>query len=589
MNMASALRPSLLACLSVVVAALVSSGCGGNGAVVAIGLVYHTRFIESGSINGQSQLVTILTPDGVTLESRVVNLSDGAQQQVTFQRPDGTYRVQAELFTQPNLQGTKVGVSASLVTVANGYGEFRTQTGTAPISVSVTPSFSTFTVQQSSQFFATGYAGSDAVFLEPGSVTWEALGGVATVNAEGTAIGIAAGSGSIRARHVPTGLTGAATITVTPFVTTKTKWTILVFLNAANDLYQFSTLNVNQMESVAQNPQVRFVLQWKQSQVAFPGSTFDGTRRYLVKPDTSGAIVSELLQDMGTTVDMGLPETLRDFVTWGQTYFPAERTLLIIWNHGSGWRRGMPEAPHRAVSFDDETGNAIQTWQLGQALGSANLELLAWDASLMQMLEVAYEIRTKVPLVVGSEESPPGEGYPYDLIFAKFRDNPDLPTRELAKEFVHAMLSVPAYKSRKITQSVLETAALEALAQAVSQLADALLANQGTIASQVQSARNLTQSYSQTSTRYYRDLYDLTLKLDGQPNMPPDVLAANANVRHAIGNVIVFQGHNDLSPGSHGISVDFSPGSTFGVFAQDYGLLSFATATKWDEWLKVAP
>jgi hypothetical protein len=292
---------------------------------------------------------------------------------------------------------------------------------------------------------------------------------------------------------------------------------------------------------------------------------------------------------MGTTVDMGLPETLRDFVSWGQTYFPADRTILIIWNHGSGWRRGMPEPPNRAVSFDDETGNAIQTWQLNQALGSANLELLAWDASLMQMLEVAYEVRTKVPLVVGSEESPPGEGYPYDLIFAKFRDNPDLPTRELAKEFVNAMLAVPAYKSRKITQSVLETAALDPLAQAVSQLADALLAHQGNIAPQVQSARNLTQSYSQTSTRYYRDLYDLTLKLDGQPDMPADILAANAQVRHAIGNVIVFEGHNDLSPGSHGISVDFSPGSTFGVYAQDYGLLGFAAATNWDEWLKVAP
>jgi hypothetical protein len=587
--MAKVLRLSCLAGAFVALATLFLSGCGGGSAPTAIGLVYQTRFLDSGSINGQSQLVTLLTLDGVALESRVVNVSDGAQQQITFQRSNGTYRVQAELFTQPNLQGTKVGVAVSLVTVAGGYGEFRTQTGASPSSLVVTPTFSTFTVQQSRQFYATGYAGQDAVFLEAGSITWEALGGVATVSADGTAIGIAEGTGSIRARHTPTGLSGAAAITVTPFVTTKTKWTILVYLNAANDLYQFSTLNVNQMESVAQNPEVRFVLQWKQSQVAFPGSSFDGTRRYLVKPDTSGAIASELLQDMGTAVDMGLPETLRDFVSWGQTYFPADRTILIIWNHGSGWRRGSPEPPNRAVSFDDETGNAIQTWQLNQALGSAKLEVLAWDASLMQMLEVAYEVRTKVPLVVGSEESPPGEGYPYDLIFAKFRDNPDLPTRELVKEFVNAMLAVPAYKSRKITQSILETAALEPLAQAVSQLADALLAHQANIATQVQAARNLTQSYSQTSTRYYRDLYDLTLKLDGQPNMPVDILAANAQVRHAIGDVMVFEGHNDLSPGSHGISIDFSPATTFGVYAQDYGLLGFAAATKWDEWLEVAP
>ena len=46
---------------------------------------------------------------------------------------------------------------------------------------------------------------------------------------------------------------------------TTTKWPVLVYINAANDLYQFSDLNMNQMEQVAGNNQVRFVVQWKQS------------------------------------------------------------------------------------------------------------------------------------------------------------------------------------------------------------------------------------------------------------------------------------------------------------------------------------
>ena len=49
--------------------------------------------------------------------------------------------------------------------------------------------------------------------------------------------------------------------------------------------------------------------------------------------------------------------------------------------------------------------------------GGEELEALveagvAYDASLMQMAEVDYQIMSKTNLILGSEESPPGGGYP---------------------------------------------------------------------------------------------------------------------------------------------------------------------------------
>ncbi len=76
----------------------------------------------------------------------------------------------------------------------------------------------------------------------------------------------------------------------------------------------------------------------------------------------------------------------------------------------------------------------------------------------MQQAEVADEIRSKVDCIVGSEESPPGAGYPYNLILNKFYNAPNSTPLTLAEAFVDGMIT--GYESDsndKITQSVIDT------------------------------------------------------------------------------------------------------------------------------------
>ncbi|HXH60999.1 MAG TPA: clostripain-related cysteine peptidase, partial [Fimbriimonadaceae bacterium] len=449
--------------------------------------------------------------------------------------------------------------------------------------------------QRATQLVATAVAANGtAAFVPEGAFDWSVLGGVGTVDQTGLFNATTAGTGSVRAVLSIANKTGATAVNVTAVVITQTKWTILVYINAANNLFPDSDLNVNQMETVADNPQVRFVLQWKQSQALFPDSSFDGVRRYLVKPDTTSSIVSELVQanlkdNLGNPLDMGKPQTLLDFINWAKTFYPADRYGLIIWNHGNGWHRTPELATSRAFSYDDATGSAIQTWEMDQAFGTNHFDFIAWDASLMQMIEVAYEARSHADFVVGSEESPPAEGYPYDLVFAKFRDNPDDTTANLTKAFVDGMLSNPPYVTRKITQSSLDTTKIADLATSLSTLAAALDANKAAIQTLVQDARDTSQSYSQTTQRYYRDTYDLCLKLEAEPGMPAAVVNAAADVRAKITAAVLWEGHNTNSPNSHGISIDFSPSTVFVASQSDYAQMKFATDTLWDEWLAVAP
>jgi hypothetical protein len=580
-----------LACLTLL-PLLVTTGCGGGGGALAADFTYSTDWTNRHrTVGGQSQRVTLFDLDGRTVASLIINQdTEGVQATAFTNVPAGSYRLFSELFSLRDLSGVRTGTLQTILDITGGT-SFVVSVGSDPTQMKVFPQSATLTVQNSRQFYATAYTSSNqATFVADNTVTWEILGGVATVNSSGTVLGTSAGQGSVRARHNPTGAQGAATLTVNPFQTQTGKWTVMVFMNGANDLHTYTTLNMNQMEKVAQNSDVRFVVQWKQSKSAFPSSTFDGTRRYLVKPDQSSAIVSELVQDLGAGVDMGKPETLHDFISWAQTYYPAQRYVLVVWNHGNGWRRSLSDTPAitRAVSYDDETGNAIQTWQLAQALGNRKFDILAWDASLMQMLEVAYEVQDKAEFVVGSEESPPGEGYPYDLIFQQFRDRPNDTTRALTKSFVDGMLAVPAYQNRKITQSVIETSKLPQLANAVDLFAAQLIAHRETIAPEIPNIRAQAQAYSPTAVRFYRDLSDVAQRVEAAFNIPALTNAA-AGVRAAVQNAVVWEGHNALSPGSRGVSIDFSPADRFQPSAHEYGLLRFAKDTRWDDWLSVAP
>ncbi|MEQ1823469.1 MAG: clostripain-related cysteine peptidase [Fimbriimonadaceae bacterium] len=570
---------------------ILACGGGGGGGSTLSTLVYTTDWTNSGNAGGGvSQRVSVYDSQGRLLKSLIVNKGSSPVLVTRIEGIEaGSQLVVSELYSQTNLGGVKTGEFRTILNIV-GEATLQARVGDPVDSVKVTPESSSVSVPRSVAFYALPRtADGSATFALSNQITWSLLGGVGSIAQNGRFLSNTAGSGTVRALHVPTSILGSATVQVNPPVITRGKWSIFVFLNAANDLYSFSTSNVNQMETAAGNPDVRYILQWKQSAARFPNSTFDGTRRYLVKPDTSGSIASELVQDMGSGIDMGKPQTMKDFLDWAKTYYPADHYGVIVWNHGNGWRR-KPNKETRAVSYDDETGNAIQIWELNTGLSGHHFDFIAWDSSLMQMQEVAYEIRDKADYIVGSEESPPAEGYRYDTLFAKFRDNPTDTPRNLTKAFVDTTLAHGGYASRNITQSVIDTTKIAALATATNTLAQQLMANTGSLTTIIPNVRLSAQSYSQQASppRYYRDLVDVCTKLEQQTSIP-GLISACVGVRNAVSQAVIWEGHNTHSPGSRGVAIDFTPGNVFISSASDYQRMKFSNDTLWDDWLIAAP
>ena len=244
-------------------------------------------------------------------------------------------------------------------------------------------------------------------------------------------------------------------------------WTVMVYVNAKNNLEKFGLGDVNEMEKVGSTDKVKIAVELGRiSGYDSSDGDWKGQRRYIIKKDNdTGKITSPVLQDI-PKADMGDWKHLVDFVAWAKKNAPAQHYMLVVWNHGSGWDKA-----HRAsgivingISYDDETGNHMSTPDLGQALAAmGKTDIYASDACLMAMAEVAYQIKDYTDYIVGSEETEPGDGYTYDTLLGPLAAKPTMASLELAKLAAQAYTAHYSQSGEGATQSAVQSATLPKL------------------------------------------------------------------------------------------------------------------------------
>ncbi len=233
--------------------------------------------------------------------------------------------------------------------------------------------------------------------------------------------------------------------------TTK-KWTVLVYLDADNDLEKYGIIDVNEMEQVGSDANVNIVVQFDR----IPGEDdsngdWTGTRRYYVTKDTDTATInSTMVQDMGE-INMGDGASLTNFLRWGMTNYPAERYFVIMWNHGGGWRSKAPITTTtslvKGVCWDYTDGHDYLTMaEVNTSLNTIATEfthpinIVGFDACIMGLAEIAYMVKGPVAYptetVIFSQANEPGEGWDYAGFLASFVANYNDTALELSKDVV---------------------------------------------------------------------------------------------------------------------------------------------------------
>ncbi len=572
------------------VAAFVVAGCGGGGgagdatAGSYSGLSGGVR--ASLTIDAQRRLTLVVAGPALGADPVAAQSSLDGSGQFATQTADGLVQFSGRADTTAGavaLTATKLGQAPSLLNLArqaappsgdgSWTGSYQTASGSNRMVASLAPD------------------GSGTVWVQAGGVT---SGGLVSAGSGGTWSAIDASmAGTLKSiGGAPacsvTKLGGVAVAVEIPLVrTTRAKWTFLVYINAANNLQPYGPLNVNQMEKVGSSADLNIVVQWKQASCASCGTpAWVSTRRYYVTRDADTAVVgSPIVEDLGSGIDMGAWQELNRFIAWGQQRYPADRYAVVIWNHGAGWRStkapGKAVEP-RSVSIDDSTRNEIQTWQLPQSLNvSPKVEMVIFDASLMQMAEVAYELRGSTGIMVGSEESPPGEGYVYDSFLTDLAASPSMTAKQLGQAIVtRTMATYGAHGNN--TQSMVDLSRMETVASALDAFADQLLYRRDVDRAAVYSARIGAENFAYADNR---DLYDYAERVRTTATTP-ELVASAATLQTALSQAILAEGHGSQHADAHGLAI-YLPGPA--AYLTTYSSLALARMTDWDAWLQQQP
>jgi len=363
------------------------------------------------------------------------------------------------------------------------------------------------------------------------------------------------------------------------------EWTVMVYLDADNDLESAGIDDINEMEIVGSTPEVNIVVQADR----IPGydisnSDWTNTRRYYITQDFDPyQISSDLKSELGE-LNMGDPQTLIDFANWATINYPAKKYLLVIWNHGGGFR--SPAYTAKDIAWDDTSGrDRITMPELEYALSiisaqmGKNIDIVGMDACLMAMTEVAYQIKDYAYIMVASEENEPGDGWPYDTILAQLVANPLISPVQLAVDIVDRYIY--SYPYNDVTQSAIDLSYMDTLATQLSNLALAIMSDTLTPKNTYINAAYSSQYYGDPD---FIDLYDFCNKIFYYSNSLEVKTIALILQQTLLNFTVINSGYNGWSvSGSKGLSIYFP--WYYAYNSNKYNSTNFAKDTFWDEML----
>ncbi len=313
----------------------------------------------------------------------------------------------------------------------------------------------------------------------------------------------------------------------------KGEWTILVYMTADCDLESFGVLDLVEMASVPHADSVRVIVQCDRAEEDDPeagysgeelGSlgNFTGTKRLLLGHDRV-----EELADLGE-VNMGDPSAFIDFVSWGFKTYPAKRTAVLFWDHGSGWPGygGDDSHDHDMLDLPELVKALPEALQRG---GVDRIDLIGYDCCLMASLEVMRAVQPFARTFLGSEELEPGDGWHYQTWLPAVMSKPDLDAASLAKVICNSYQAFfekhkdPQMRAegRNLTLSVVDLDRVPAVVSSVEELGGALAGrlreDEGALWDIVARARHRTEEYgkSEDGGSEHIDLGHLARNLKG--------------------------------------------------------------------------
>ena len=212
--------------------------------------------------------------------------------------------------------------------------------------------------------------------------------------------------------------------------------TVLVYLNGSDleSMAGMATADITEMLSSGIGTNANVVIEtlgtrtWHGFDIAS-----DHTQRYVVK---QGEL--QLVDDSLGQLDTTDPKTLADFIRWGTENYPADRYILVLWDHGAG--------PVYGFGYDEFQGEgaALTLDEMKEALAAnpdVHFDLIGMDCCIMSSLETCYALSPYCDYFVLSEDFEPGIGWSYGGWMSQLEENPGISTPNLGKAIIDGMVA----------------------------------------------------------------------------------------------------------------------------------------------------
>ena len=383
-----------------------------------------------------------------------------------------------------------------------------------------------------------------------------------------------------------------------------------------NNLEGAGKEDLDEMKEVGSNDRLKIVVQFDTEQ--------NKTTRYLIEKNGL-----KILQEM-PGVNTGDPKILTDFIKWGINEFPAQHYLINIWNHGGGWenlptdydyeslRASKPglasklkrvrrsifrntikkidnrSPADRAIAIDVGAADYLDNMELRTAIFNAlpdnkKFDILGCDACLMNMLEIAFENKDVANIMVGSEETEPGTGWPYTSILKKLSEIPNMSPSDLAKAIAqdygeYYENNGNAIQDQSATQSALDLTHIQPVAESLNDLANVMIKNIDDIAGQVLLARQKAQKFDMPEYIDLISFLDELIKRLPQNKAVADAAKKTLSILKSEQDKFIIA-NTKWGPRverASGVSIYFPEHD----YLEDYGDLAFSKQYQWKQFLK---
>lgn len=211
--------------------------------------------------------------------------------------------------------------------------------------------------------------------------------------------------------------------------------TVMVYLNGSNleSDYGSATTDVEEMLQATGSEQVNVVIQtvstreWQDYDIAS-----DRTQRYEIQ-DHDLVLVDDSLDQMDCTE----ANTLSDFLVWSQENYPADRYMLILWNHGGG--------PVEGFGYNEwgRSSDSLTINEMQDALETSGikLDIFGMDCCIMSSLEVCYALYDYCDYMILSEDFESSLGWAYEGWLTALAENPSIDTPALGEIIIDDMVA----------------------------------------------------------------------------------------------------------------------------------------------------